>query len=262
MKRNNFFVKLKNNIYNIKTFSEYVKEGLGRAILYAFMLSIILGGIQGIYTGYKTQQTIQSSIEEINNPQNEFSIKDSVLHTKKSPVKVDENGTVIYLDSSETLNGADTFKDQYVHGNMYVLLLKDGIMIGSGSLNKQVSYKDAGITELNNEMLDSQLKLVSSFIIPVVAIATIAEHFINYILNCLIISAFAILIGTIMGLRMKGSALYSMSVYAATLPSILLLPFSIVRPDIYFDIPFIMGTVIYTWFILRDVKQDLLNNRK
>ena len=62
--KSNFFVKLKNNVYNIETFSDYIKEGLGRAILYAIILSLILGGIQGIYTGVKTKNAIKSSIED------------------------------------------------------------------------------------------------------------------------------------------------------------------------------------------------------
>lgn len=262
MKRSNFFIKLKNNIYNIKTFSDYIKEGLGRAILYALMLSVVLGGIQGIYTGFKTRDAIKSSIEEFNNPDYEFSIKDGILHTKKSPIKVEDGNTVIYLDSNKKLDEADNFKDEYVQSDMYVLLLKDGIEVGSGSLNQTVSYKDSAFNNLNNKILTEQLQLVAKFIALVVFIVMIVQYFINYLLNCLIVSAFTILIGMIMGLRMRGSAMYSLAIYAGTLPNLLLLPFSIIRPDIYFDVAFSVGTIIFSWFVLRNVKYELLNNKR
>ena len=51
MKKDNFFVKLKNNIYNMSTFQKYVKDGFLSAILYALILSLILGGIKGFYVG-------------------------------------------------------------------------------------------------------------------------------------------------------------------------------------------------------------------
>lgn len=261
MKRN-FFVKLKNNVYNIKTFSDYIKEGLGRAILYAIILSLILGGIQGIYTGVKTKNAIKSSIEELNNPNYEFSIKDGILHTKKNPIKVEDGNTVIYLDSNKKLNEADSFKDEYIQSDMYVLLLKDGIEVGSGSLSQTISYKDSAFNELNNEILKEQLQIVGKFILPVIVIVMIVQYFINYMLNCLIVSAFSMIIGMFMGLRMRGSAMYSLAIYAGTLPNLLLLPFSLIRPDIYFDVAFSVGTIIFSVFVLRNIKYELLKNKR
>ena len=47
MKNKSFFEKFKNSIYNIREFQNYIREGVGRAILYALILSIIVGGIKG-----------------------------------------------------------------------------------------------------------------------------------------------------------------------------------------------------------------------
>ena len=47
MKDKSFFEKFKNSIYNIREFPNYIREGVGKAILYALILSIIVGGIKG-----------------------------------------------------------------------------------------------------------------------------------------------------------------------------------------------------------------------
>lgn len=262
-KQDNFFIKLKNNIYNIKTFSEYVKDGIGKAILYAFILSLIIGGIQGISMGFRAKNSIEKNISEFNNPKYDFTIKDGVLNMKNSPIKINENNGVFYLDSKNDLKDAESLKDIYVHENMYVLFLKDGIKIGQGAnLNKQVSYNDLFSGTIDNKTVINDMKYLAIIIVPVLIIVTIIQYFISFLLNCLLVTAFSIIIGMIMGLRIKSKALYSLSIYAATLPSILLLPFSIIRPSVYFDNAFIAGATIYVIFILRYIKKDLLDNIK
>ncbi len=262
MKRDGFFSKLKNNIYNIKTFSEYVRDGLGRAILYALILSLIIGGIQGVYMGFKIRNNINEGIIEFNEPKYDFSIKNGILEMKDSPIRFDEGNMVVYIDSNKDLSQSEKIEDEYVHGDMYILLLKDGIKVGSSGLSKDILYKDAFTGEYTNQTIIDQLKVASTIIIPLTIVFTIFQYFMTLILNCLIVAAISIIIGMIMGLRMKASAMYSLAVYAGTLPSILLLPFSLIRPDIYFDTPFIAGTVIYVIFILRYIKKDLLKKIK
>lgn len=262
MKRDGFFSKLKNNIYNIEKFSEYVRDGLGKAILYALILSLIIGGIQGVYMGFRAKNNINEGIVELNEPKYDFSIKNGILEMKNSPVKFNQDNIVVYIDSNKDLNQAEGLKDAYVHGDMYILLLKDGIKVGSGGLNKDILYKDAFTGEYTNKTIVEQLKLASVVIVPITVGFTIFQYFTTYLLNCLIIAAFSIIIGMIMGLKMKASAMYSLSVYAATLPSLILLPFSLIRPDIYFDTAFMAGTIIYVAFILRYIKKDLLKKIK
>lgn len=262
-KKDNFFSKLKNNIYNIKTFSEYVKEGLGKAILYALLLSLIIGGIQGIYMGFRAKNTIEKNISEFNNPKYDFTIKDGVLNMKNSPIKINENNGVFYLDSKKDLKDAESLKNIYVHENMYVLFLKDGIKVGQGAnLNKEFAYKDLFSGPINNKAIISDMKYLAIIIVPILIIVTIVQYFVSFLLNCLLVTAFSIIIGMIMGLRIRSKALYSLAIYAGTLPSILLLPFSIIRPGVYFDNAFIAGATIYVIFILRYIKKDLLDNIK
>ncbi|MBS6007754.1 MAG: DUF1189 family protein [Clostridium baratii] len=198
MKKDNFFVKLKNNIYNMSTFQKYVKDGFLSAILYALILSLILGGIKGFYVGVQTRNQISESVQEIRDPSNEFNIK---------------------------------------NGNLMM-------------------------DNLNNEELANQLNTMGVIIVPVMTLVNMVQHLVDMLLNCLMATAIAIIIGTFMGLRMKVSAIYSLAIYASTLPSLILLPLSIVRPYIMFDVPFVIGTTIYMIFILKYIKNEIINNIK
>ena len=46
--KTNVFVKLVKSTYNLKEFPKYMKEGIGRAIFYILILSLVVGGVKGI----------------------------------------------------------------------------------------------------------------------------------------------------------------------------------------------------------------------
>ncbi|WP_338609109.1 DUF1189 family protein [Clostridium baratii] len=262
MKKDNFFVKLKNNIYNMSTFQNYVKDGFLSAILYALILSLILGGIKGFYVGVQTRNQISESVQEIKDPSNEFSIKNGELSIKRNPTNIDVGNTIIYVDSNIDLKHSEELRNIYIHGDSYILVLKDGLRIGSGEMSKDFTYKTLMMDNLNNEELANQLNTMEVIIVPVMTLVNMVQHLVDMLLNCLMATAIAIIIGTFMGLRMKVSAIYSLAIYASTLPSLILLPLSIVRPYIMFDVPFVIGTTIYMIFILKYIKNEIINNIK
>lgn len=262
MNRDNFFVKLKNNIYNMKTFAEYARGGIKKSILYAFILSLIIGGIQGVVMGFKMKNSIDKGMMEFNNSKYDFSIKDGILKMNNSPITFNEDGMIVYVDSNDTLNQSSKIENEYVHGDMYMAFLKDGLKVGANGISKEMLYKDLSIDGYTNKEIIDDLKLISSLLVPLTAVFMIIQYFITGLLNYLLIAAISIIIGMFMGLRMKSSAMYSLAIYASTLPSIILIPFRVIRPDVYFDTAFIAGTVIYIIFILRYIKKDLLKKIK
>lgn len=262
MNRDNFFVKLKNNIYNMNTFAEYAKGGIKKSILYAFILSLIIGGIQGIFMGFKMKNSIDKSVVELSDSKYDFSIKNGILKMNNSPLKFNEDGMIVYIDSNDSLNQSAKVENEYVHGDIYMTFLKDGIKVGTNGISKEMLYKDLFVDEYTNKEIIDDLRLVGAVVIPLTAVSMIIQYFITGLLNYLLIAAISIIIGMFMGLRMKSSAMYSLAIYASTLPSIILIPFRVIRPDVYFDTAFVAGTVIYIIFILRYIKKDLLKKIK
>lgn len=84
--------------------------------------------------------------------------------------------------------------------------------------------------------------------------------FLNLLFNSLIVIAIASLFTIFMKMVVKCMALYSLTLYAATLPLILKNILELVNPDINFDTMFILGTLTYVILILKYIKDEILKN--
>jgi hypothetical protein len=84
--------------------------------------------------------------------------------------------------------------------------------------------------------------------------------FINLLFNCLIVVMVASLFTIFMRMVVKYTALYSLTLYAATLPLIIQTILETVNADINFDTMFIIGTLTYVVLILKYIKDEILKN--
>lgn len=82
----------------------------------------------------------------------------------------------------------------------------------------------------------------------------------NFFVDCLLVTAIASIITIFMKLIVKYFALYSLTLYAATLPVIMQTILEIINPDISFDTMFIIGTLTYVILILKYIKDDIIHS--
>jgi hypothetical protein len=155
--KTNFFRKVITSIYDIKVFSEYAMEGIFRAISYAMLLTLILAGVKGVFSDYRT---------------NNFELR----------------------------------------GFIYQIIVSFGV------------------------------------------------DFAHLLFDCLIVVSVALLFSILMRLVVKYMALYSLTIYAATLPLIIKTVLEMVNPSISFDTMFIMGTLTYVVLILKHIRDEIIKN--
>jgi len=84
--------------------------------------------------------------------------------------------------------------------------------------------------------------------------------FSNLLFNCLIIVAVASIFTIFMKMVVKYRALYSLTLYASTLPLIIQTILETVNPNIDFNVMFIMGTLTYVILILKYIKDEIIKN--
>ena len=84
--------------------------------------------------------------------------------------------------------------------------------------------------------------------------------FLNLLFNCLIVVTVASLFTIFMKMIVKYAALYSLTLYAATLPLIIQIILEAVNPNISFDTMFIIGTLTYVVLILKYIKDEIIKN--
>lgn len=84
--------------------------------------------------------------------------------------------------------------------------------------------------------------------------------FFNLLFNCLVVVVIASIFTIFMKMVVKYIALYSLTLYAATLPLIIKVIFEVINPSINFDTMFLIGTLTYVTLILKYIKDEILKS--
>jgi len=122
---------------------------------------------------------------------------------------------------------------------MLLTLILEGI--------KQI-FKGYRVSNLNSNNIIS--KIIINFGID----------FFGLLFNCLIVVSVAVLFTIFMKMIVKYMALYSLTLYAATLPLIIKTLLETVNPNINFDTMFIIGTLTYVILVLKYIKDEIIKN--
>lgn len=91
-------------------------------------------------------------------------------------------------------------------------------------------------------------------------IVIFGTDFVHLLFDCLIVVSVSLLFALLMRLIVKYIALYSLTIYAATLPLIIKTILEAINPNINFDAMFIIGTLTYVILILKHIRDEIINN--
>ncbi|MVX67177.1 DUF1189 family protein [Clostridium chromiireducens] len=89
-------------------------------------------------------------------------------------------------------------------------------------------------------------------------ITNFGMSFLNLLFDCLIVSVVSSLFAIFMRMVVKHIALYSLTLYAATLPLMVQIILEIFNPNMSFDTMFIVGTLTYVILILKYIKDEII----
>ena len=258
MKRDNLFKKFKYSLYNAKKIAIYCKEGLGRAILYTLVLSVFLGLVQFIVQAVEINKVYNKIESALSDEKYSFNITNGVLDINTSPINEEESGFLLYVDDETTLDNIEKLESKIVNSDIYFLVLNDGFQIGSNDYrNSLVSFKysDIGLDGFTNDDLKTSL-VFSKVTFPILLVMQILSIFIYYLFDAIIISVFVTLSMFILRVKLRYSELISLILYTSTLPRVIVLIFSLIAPNVYFDTIGIIGTLLYTILILNEMKKN------
>lgn len=115
----------------------------------------------------------------------------------------------------------------------------------------------AGVKGMSNEYRINSFEL-KGFISQV--IINFGVDFAHFLFNCLVVVSVSLLFSILMRLVVKYVALYSLTIYAATLPLIIKTVLETISPNISFDTMFIIGTLTYVILILKHIRDEIIKN--
>ena len=258
-----FFKKVWYSIDKIEKYAELSAEGFGKAIKYLSILVIILSVVSSLVSVYKTSLEMKNIAQYINENAPELTYKEGTLQVESEEVITEENsnfGKVIIdtkTDSEEQIN-------QYINEineENGIIILKNKLILkevgiqGTANYDYKELFAEIGITEFNKQQIVDYL--TSSDMMPiylnlflVLFIYAFVINFINTLCYIVMVALVGYVATLILKLKIRFVAVFNMSIYAVTLPTILNIVYLIINAFLnytinYFDIMYMLVASIY-----------------
>ena len=164
----------------------------------------------------------------------------------------------LYIDDEKTITDKLDYIDA-ADNDTNLLILKDGIVLENIE-DKYIAKYSTFLNgkDISNDTMKSFIKRLK-IIFPISYIAiNIAIMFMNLLVDYLIIVTIASLISLFMKMIVRYGALWSLTIYASTLPLIIVTVLEVIRPDVDFEVTFVVGTLTYLIIIFKNIKADII----
>ena len=212
-----FFLKVKNSIINPKVYVEFVKESAGRAVLYIFLITLILGSIGRIKTVYEFAKLRDTAKDAINKDVRDFKFENGRLAVDGDmPITIkEEDGTVIIIDTSGSTT--ESALDEYNKG----MLITDTKFINkkNSSQKEQVefsSYKDFSFDKSDVLKIIDKSKVLNVFIVIFGVLWFFGKQFLFALFTALL----ALIVNAVVKARVNFGEVYKLTLYSLTVPII------------------------------------------
>lgn len=267
MSRDNIFKKFTNSIYNpSEAYRKYIKEGIGKAIVYALLLCLILGGIKGGIQSFNFNSRLKNTIAKLEDDNYKFEITDGELNIESSPIKIDENNVLIYIDKDKSIEDEESLRSLIIHEDTYILILKNGMIVDSNvsenpyTTKIKYTYKEMQIADnINNENVIKGIENLKVPIIVFFVVMSMVQEFLNYLITAFFIAVMFLFVSKALGFNLKLAEVFSLVIYVQTLAALLVAVLTIIIPGVLFDMASMVGTSLYMLLTLINIKKQGIN---
>lgn len=254
-----FFKKVVMSVKNFEKYDVFARESIGQALIY-------LAEIMAIFVIIITAMSVYNFSKSLNNMVNWFETNISEILYEDGNLTVNNNEKVeinelestfgkIIIDTSDlTDTQIEEFKSSMSNEESIMVFLKDKIIIKNSSLvtTSEINYKEFFETyKIDNISKEGILDYYNKNLVSIYANTTIQIFGLMFILYmteicfyAFLLGVLANLIGRIIGMRLKFSATFNMSVHSFTLPIILNIIYVIINYFTGFTIKYF--SVMYT----------------
>lgn len=249
----------KRSFYDIDIFADLAKQGLKKSIIYLILLSCIVGCVKGFVFGYRFYDVVANVSNVFNNSEYNIYIENGILNADKAPIKVEKgNKFILYIDDKNSIDDKINFNNPQIDKEVSLFMLKDGIVGMTSDEYYKVYYKELFSVSMDNQIIKTAMDNINIMYLIFIIIANIINSLINLVVNYIIIVTILSIITIFMRMMVKYKALWSISIYASTLPLFIVTVLGIINPYVNLDTAFIVGTVIYLILILVHIKKGII----
>lgn len=238
-KKINFFRRLKLAIFNLEKYQDLTLEGTKTAVKYLIKLMLIFTAIICIAMTYQYIIFAKIAVDTIKNEVPDFKFEKNILTAmSEEPTIIEkENNDLTYgiIIDTNVIEGSETYNEYTKRINLYntgLIFLKDKLLI-STSINRNIqsiTYETIAnqynLQDMNKQNLVEKIDSIDlvSAVIALYLTLTICL-FVSYLISTLIETLLLFVLGflttKIVGLNLKNGQIYSIAIYALTLPILL-----------------------------------------
>nr|WP_302597037.1 DUF1189 domain-containing protein [uncultured Cellulosilyticum sp.] len=254
-----FFQKFKNALYNAEAYAVFLKQGLGKGILYIFILSLILGGIISLKTAYGFNKGINEFINQSEGELPSFRIQDGRLSVDATmPITYKAEDMLFIIDTEQDID--DAALEGY----------KQGIVI---SATKMYSKKSTGQVEMlefaNCKDLEVTTTDIAEFITRIrgIGVAIIIAcgtlfSFIGKLLSIFIVMGIGgIIVGALVHCKTNYEMSCQLGAYALTVPMLLKFILGLIGMTVpYFFVIYYGIALVYVGRALKAIERQTINS--
>ncbi|AZU63345.1 DUF1189 domain-containing protein [Neobacillus mesonae] len=237
----NIFKQLVKSIYSPKDIALFRFQGIGKTILYVFLLTFISVLPSIFYLSSALSTGLDSAKAFIKDEAPDFTIKDGQLSADtKVPVIINNDGFTFFLDPTGTISPEHVADEGNAFG-----LLKDEFVLSAGGQSDSYAYSMMEGLNINKDEL---LKLIDSIsglkgiIIPVISIFIYLFTSASSFIEVSILALIGLALKNIAGRKLTYRHLWRMAAYSETLPTL----FFTIMAALKTTVP---NTFFINWFV-------------
>ncbi|MBL4951384.1 DUF1189 domain-containing protein [Neobacillus sp. YIM B02564] len=237
----NIFKQLVKSIYSPKDIALFRLQGIGKTILYVFLLTFISILPSIVFLSSALTSGLSTAKSFIQDEAPEFSIKNGRLSAEtKVPVTIDHDGFTFFLDPTGTVSAEDVADT----GNAFALL-KDEFVVAAGSQTQTYPYSMVEGLNINKKEAVNLIDSVSGLkgiIIPVVTLFLLLFSSAASFIEVSILALIGLALKNIAGRKLTYRHLWRMAAYSETLPTL----FFTIMAALKTTVP---NTFFINWFV-------------
>ncbi|GHH97011.1 DUF1189 domain-containing protein [Neobacillus kokaensis] len=237
----NIFKQLVKSIYSPRDIALFRFQGIGKTILYVFLLTFISVLPSIVYLSSALSTGLDSAKAFIQEEAPDFSIKNGQLSAKTEvPVTINNEGFTFFLDPTGTISSEDVANEGNAFG-----LLKDEFVLAAGGQSETYAYSMMeGLNINNNELLNliDSISGLKGIIIPVISIFIYLFSSASSFIEVSILALIGLALKNLAGRKLTYRHLWRMAAYSETLPTL----FFTIMAALKTTVP---NTFFINWFV-------------
>lgn len=215
----NVFKQFYKSIYSPKDIAFVRFQGIGKSILYVFLLALISILPSVFFISASISSGVKASKIIIKDELPSFSINKGLLTAKTNvPITIDKKDFTIVLDPT----GAVTDKDLAGSRNTFAILKNEFVFITGGQTDTYSYSLLQGITVTNIDLLNllDTFNSIKIFILPLIGIILYLFTSAKSFIEISVLASFGILLKKLAARRLNYQQLWKMTAYSETLPTV------------------------------------------